>query len=74
VQSACGIADSAGAPGVLPAQALDHGTGYLMVAAALRALTLRTTEGHAAHARLALTRTARGLLGASRVDAAPVAG
>ncbi|ROP36482.1 CoA transferase [Saccharothrix texasensis] len=28
-----------GTPGVLPAQALDHGTGYLLAAAVLRALT-----------------------------------
>ncbi|WP_035847404.1 CoA transferase [Kitasatospora azatica] len=45
VQAGCGIAalegDAAGTPGVLPAQALDHGTGYLIAAGVLRALTER---------------------------------
>ena len=42
VQVATGIAAAegdAGAPGALPAQALDHGTGYLLAAGVLRALT-----------------------------------
>ncbi|MFI8502143.1 CoA transferase [Streptomyces sp. NPDC085524] len=42
VQAGYGIAaacaDSGGVPGVLPAQALDHGTGYLVAAGVLRAL------------------------------------
>ncbi|MFD8145258.1 CoA transferase, partial [Streptomyces sp. NPDC059708] len=42
VQAGYGIAARCagpdGAPGVLPAQALDHGTGYLMAAGVLRAL------------------------------------
>jgi crotonobetainyl-CoA:carnitine CoA-transferase CaiB-like acyl-CoA transferase len=61
VQAATGIAVACGspqAPGALPVQALDHATGYLIAAAALRGLTLRQTTGHAAHARLALARTA----------------
>ncbi|WP_354702536.1 Formyl-CoA:oxalate CoA-transferase [Paraconexibacter sp. AEG42_29] len=67
VQSATGIASVASAdggvtPGVLPAQALDHGTGYLIAAAALRALTLRAREQRASHARVALARTAMWLL------------
>ena len=45
VQTACGIArryaDGAGNPGALPAQALDHGTGHLIAAAALTALARR---------------------------------
>jgi len=56
VQAACGIALACGqdgAPGALPVQALDHATGYLLAAAALRGLTLRTREGRAAHARVA---------------------
>ncbi|WP_405440106.1 CoA transferase [Streptomyces avidinii] len=36
IASRCGGSD--GAPGVLPAQALDHGTGYLVAAGVLRAL------------------------------------
>ncbi|WP_425583850.1 CoA transferase, partial [Streptomyces rectiviolaceus] len=42
VQVATGIAAVEGAadrPGALPAQALDHGTGYLLAAAVLRSLT-----------------------------------
>ncbi|HEU4656912.1 MAG TPA: CoA transferase [Capillimicrobium sp.] len=66
VQAASGIAAALaaadGTPGALPAQALDHGTGYLIAAAALRGLTVRATTGHAAHARLALARTADWLL------------
>ncbi|MFD7260520.1 CoA transferase [Streptomyces sp. NPDC059874] len=42
VQAGYGIAaacaDADGVPGVLPAQALDHGTGYLVAAGVLRAL------------------------------------
>ena len=44
VQAASGIATVEGAdghPGALPAQALDHGTGYLLAAAVLRALSER---------------------------------
>jgi crotonobetainyl-CoA:carnitine CoA-transferase CaiB-like acyl-CoA transferase len=61
VQAACGIALACGTletPGALPVQALDHATGYMIAAAALRGLTLRARTGRAAHARLALTRTA----------------
>lgn len=61
VQAACGIAVACATgdePGALPVQALDHATGYLVAAAALRGLTLRAREGRAAHAQLALARTA----------------
>ncbi|MGW0632404.1 CoA transferase [Streptomyces sp. NPDC002758] len=61
VQAACGIAaleGSAGQPGALPAQALDHGTGYLLAAAVLRALTERSYDGEGRFVRLALARTA----------------
>ncbi len=56
VQMSSGIADpgNGGRPTPLPAQALDHGTGYLIAAAACRALS----DGHAC-ARLSLARTAR---------------
>jgi hypothetical protein len=42
----------------LPVQALDHATGYLMAAAALRGLSLRRREQAALTARLSLARTA----------------
>ncbi len=71
VQAATGIATACGSPGKLPAQALDHGTGYLIAAAALRALTLRATEGRAAHAELALARTAHHLLAQPRPEPPP---
>ncbi|MFB8774148.1 CoA transferase [Streptomyces broussonetiae] len=61
VQAATGIAATEGAPdrpGVLPAQALDHGTGYLLAAAVLRALTEQTRTGGTRVVRLALARTA----------------
>ncbi|RZU76257.1 CoA transferase family III [Micromonospora kangleipakensis] len=66
VQAATGIADverrADGTPGALPAQALDHGTGYLLAAAVLRALTLRVERGGAWSVELSLARTARWLL------------
>ncbi|WP_369168338.1 CoA transferase [Streptomyces sp. R28] len=61
VQTATGIAaieGSAERPGALPAQALDHGTGYLLAAAVLRALTERAEQGYGRCVRLALARTA----------------
>ncbi|TXS45602.1 hypothetical protein EAO75_22510 [Streptomyces sp. uw30] len=61
VQVATGIAATEGSaerPGALPAQALDHGTGYLLAAAVLRALTEQREEGHGRCVRLALARTA----------------
>jgi crotonobetainyl-CoA:carnitine CoA-transferase CaiB-like acyl-CoA transferase len=71
VQAASGIATAcaepaSAPPGRLPAQALDHGTGYLIAAAALRGLTHRIREGRAGHAELALARTAHWLLGQPR--------
>ncbi|MGH3309619.1 MAG: CoA transferase, partial [Streptomyces sp.] len=52
-----------GAPGVLPAQALDHGTGYLLAAALLRALTeQRRGRCGSRLVRLALAQTAHWLL------------
>ncbi|MEU6402007.1 CoA transferase [Streptomyces sp. NPDC046985] len=73
VQAATGIAaaeGSAQAPGALPAQALDHGTGYLLAAAVLRTLTEQSYEGGSRVVRLALARTAAWLTGA----AAPAGG
>ncbi|MFD5819325.1 CoA transferase [Streptomyces sp. NPDC127038] len=73
VQVATGIAATEGSPerpGALPAQALDHGTGYLLAAAVLRALTERTGSGRGQLVRLALARTAMWLTdGITRRDA-----
>ncbi|MFF5478496.1 CoA transferase [Streptomyces sp. NPDC012935] len=52
---------SAGQPGALPAQALDHGTGYLLAAAVLRALTEQLEQGYGRCVRLSLARTAKWL-------------
>jgi crotonobetainyl-CoA:carnitine CoA-transferase CaiB-like acyl-CoA transferase len=62
VQAASGIAvlerHGDGTPGSLPAQALDHGTGYLLAAAVLRALTARLAQGGGWWVRLSLAQTA----------------
>ncbi|ALZ84050.1 acyl-CoA transferase [Pseudomonas oryzihabitans] len=64
VQMSCGIAAAgsewrqAEQPVPLPVQALDHATGYLMAAAAIRGLARRQREGRALTARLSLARTA----------------
>lgn len=60
VQAATGIAvteGSAGEPGALPAQVLDHGTGYLLAAAVLRSLTEQDRDGGTRLVRLALAQT-----------------
>jgi CoA-transferase family III len=64
VQMSSGIADagrkwkSADKPVPLPVQALDHGTGYLLAAAAVRGLVNRRLTGRGMTARLSLARTA----------------
>ncbi|MET8419865.1 CoA transferase [Streptomyces sp. NPDC005134] len=66
VQVATGIAaveGDTGAPGALPAQALDHGTGYLLAAGVLRALTEQHDDGGSRLLRLALGQTAHWLCG-----------
>ncbi|NUS03351.1 MAG: hypothetical protein HOV97_12375 [Nonomuraea sp.] len=66
VQVASGIAVTEGSaerPGALPAQALDHGTGYLLAAAVLRAVTEQSYDGGSRLVRLALARTAEWLTG-----------
>ncbi len=65
VQVATGIAAVEGSPerpGALPAQALDHGTGYLLAAGVLRALTEQARDGGSRSVRLALARTAAWLM------------
>ena len=93
VQAACGIAvdegravderravdeGGPGAPGALPAQALDHATGYLAAAGALLAVDRQRREGGTHHVRVSLAGTAAWLQGQPRttqeaveVDAAP---
>jgi crotonobetainyl-CoA:carnitine CoA-transferase CaiB-like acyl-CoA transferase len=73
VQAASGIADALATgdgPGVLPAQALDHGTGHL-AAAALRALSRRRAEGGVWSAELSLAQTAHALLAAGPAPPEP---
>jgi crotonobetainyl-CoA:carnitine CoA-transferase CaiB-like acyl-CoA transferase len=71
VQSACGIAMEESrdgvAPGVLPAQALDHITGYLAAAAILVALRRQLTEGGTWHVQCSLAQTATWLLRQPRI-------
>lgn len=66
VQAASGIAaieaGPEGRPGTLPAQALDHGTGYLLAAGVLRALTERQEDGRGRHLRFSLAGTAAWLM------------
>lgn len=65
VQMSAGIADAGmrvlrrDRPTPLPVQALDHATGYLVAAAALRGLTERAATGQGYEARASLARTAR---------------
>lgn len=66
VQVACGIADrcgdpSTGAPGALPAQALDHASGYLLAAGVASSLAERERDGRGRQVAVALARTAEWL-------------
>lgn len=79
VQMSCGIAEAgqrwqqADVPTPLPVQALDHATGYLMAATAIRALTERLHSGRGGSARLSLARTAKLLVEHGTVnDAQPL--
>ena len=73
VQAATGIsmAESAdgGRPGAMPAQALDHATGYLLAAGILSALRRRAEEGGTWRVSAHLARTAHWLLQTDAVDA-----
>jgi crotonobetainyl-CoA:carnitine CoA-transferase CaiB-like acyl-CoA transferase len=79
VQMSTGIAAAGRAwrgtdkPVPLPVQALDHATGYLMAAAAIRGLALRLSEGEAISAGLSLARTAALLMGTPRQGIEPKA-
>lgn len=64
VQMSCGIAEAGmrlqgrPQPTPLPVQALDHATGYLMAAAAVRGLIGRWDDGRGVECRASLARTA----------------
>ncbi|WP_228001505.1 CoA transferase [Nocardia australiensis] len=65
VQAATGISILEGAealPGALPAQALDHASGYLLAAGVVDALVARASDGIGRDVRVALARTASWLL------------
>ncbi|MFC9894913.1 CoA transferase [Nocardia sp. NPDC127579] len=65
VQAATGIAITEGAPsvpGALPAQALDHASGYLLAAGIIDALVARVFDGIGRDVRVSLARTASWLL------------
>jgi hypothetical protein len=75
VQMSTGLADEGmrqlarPRPTPLPVQALDHATGYLMAAAAIRGLTGRMTSSRGLEARLSLARTAALLIDGPRCEA-----
>ncbi|MFD4354448.1 CoA transferase [Nocardia sp. NPDC058518] len=67
VQATSGISLIEGTPdrpGALPAQALDHGSGYLLAAAVMDTLLARTDDGFGRNIRVSLARTASWLLAA----------
>ena len=71
VQSASGIAHEGGdgdAPKHLPAQALDHVTGYLAAFGAMIALARRAREGGSWLVRLSLAQTGHWVKGLGRLD------
>jgi crotonobetainyl-CoA:carnitine CoA-transferase CaiB-like acyl-CoA transferase len=73
VQTASGFnaaeAEAAGlaTPKPLPAQALDHASGYLLAFGALAALHRRATEGGSWHVQISLARTGQWIRGLGRV-------
>jgi hypothetical protein len=68
LQMSCGIADAGmqrlnrNQPTPLPVQALDHATGYIMAAAAIRGLVRRIESGAGSEIRASLARTAHLLM------------
>ncbi len=63
-----GVAAGVDGPKELPAQALDHGSGQLMAAAALLARARQAREGGSWHVRVSLAQTGRWLYGLGRVE------
>jgi len=78
VQAASGIAVAESAdgdrPGAMPCQLLDHGTGYLCAAAALRGLADQAVAGGTQVRELSLARTAHWLLGSAAAGLASAPG
>ena len=74
VQAASGIAmvesPDGTRPGAMPAQALDHATGYLLAAGIVDALAARAVDGRGRDVAVALARTAAWLLAAGSRDPA----
>jgi crotonobetainyl-CoA:carnitine CoA-transferase CaiB-like acyl-CoA transferase len=74
VQNANGMnhaeAEAAGAPQPkpLPAQAIDHASGYLMAFGAMTALARRATQGGSWHVRVSLAQTGHWMRGLGRID------
>ncbi len=75
VQTASGLnhaeAEAAGAlprPKELPAQALDHATGYLMAFGAMMALARKAREGGSWHVRVSLAQTGHWFAGLGRLE------
>ncbi|HET7312361.1 MAG TPA: CoA transferase [Mycobacteriales bacterium] len=70
VQAATGIAMAESkdgtTPGALPAQALDHATGYLLAAGVMHALAQQLEGEGSVHVQMSLARTARWLLDRER--------
>ena len=64
-------AGSADQPQVLPAQALDHASGYLMALGALAAVLKRAQEGGSWHVQVALARTGHWLQDLPKVTDGP---
>jgi crotonobetainyl-CoA:carnitine CoA-transferase CaiB-like acyl-CoA transferase len=74
VQAACGIAVVEGSidePGALPAQALDHTTGYLLATGVMAALARRGAEGGSWAVSTSLRRVGAELLGMPRSATPP---
>ena len=61
-------ASGASEPKPLPAQALDHATGYLMAFAAISALARRTERGGSWHVRASLAQTGYWIRQLGRID------
>jgi crotonobetainyl-CoA:carnitine CoA-transferase CaiB-like acyl-CoA transferase len=55
-------------PRALPAQVLDHATGYLLALGAMAALALRADQGGSWHVRCSLAQTGAWLRGLGRID------
>lgn len=68
LEAADGVAGAADVPGALPAQALDHATGYLLAAGVLQAVKRQLAQGGTWHVHAHLARTAHALIANSSAD------